>query len=94
MPVLTTQLDTRTEAFQRNREQMLESLGELDELYAEAYAGGGEETAARLRKRGKMPLRERISQGLAAGSAQQAAWAPALVARAQAEMLLPCRIGD
>jgi fumarylacetoacetase len=39
-------------------------------------------------------LRERISQGLAAGSAQQAAWAPALVAQAQAEMLLPCRIGD
>jgi len=61
MPVLTTQLDTRTEAFRRNREQMLESLGELDKLYAQAYAGGGEETAARLRKRGKMPLRERIS---------------------------------
>jgi fumarylacetoacetase len=39
-------------------------------------------------------LRERISQGRAAGSAQQAAWAPALVAQAQAEMLLPCRIGD
>ena len=61
MPVLNSQLDTRTEAFQRNKQQMLESLTELDALYAEAAAGGGEETLARLRKRGKMPLRERIS---------------------------------
>ena len=61
MPVLTTQLDTGTEAFQRNRDHMLAALAELDRLYAEAAAGGGEETLARLRKRGKMPLRERIS---------------------------------
>ena len=61
MPVLNSQLDIRTESFQRNKQQMLESLDELDALYAEAAAGGGEETMARLRKRGKMPLRERIS---------------------------------
>lgn len=39
-------------------------------------------------------LRARLSQGLAAGSALQAAWQQALVPQAQAEMLLPCRIGD
>ena len=42
----------------------------------------------------RQALRTRISQGLAAGSASQAAWAAALVPQAQAEMLLPCRIGD
>ena len=61
MPVLTSQLDTRTDQYKLNREQMLESLGELDKLFAEAAAGGGEDQLARLRKRGKMPLRERIS---------------------------------
>lgn len=39
-------------------------------------------------------LRARLSQGLAAGAAQQAAWQAALVPQVQAEMLLPCRIGD
>ena len=36
MPVLTSQLDTRTDQYKLNREQMLESLGELDKLFAEA----------------------------------------------------------
>jgi acetyl-CoA carboxylase carboxyltransferase component len=69
MSVLDSRLDARTEAFQNNRQQMLESLSELDALYAEAAAGGGEETLARLRKRGKMPLRERISLALDPDSA-------------------------
>jgi len=61
MSVLATQLDTRSEPFQTKRAQMLTALAELDALYAEAAAGGGEETLARLRKRGKLPLRERIA---------------------------------
>lgn len=61
MPVLTSQLDTRSERFKINRDHMVETLGALDKLYEEAAAGGGEETMQRLRKRGKMPLRERIS---------------------------------
>ena len=61
MPVLTSQLDNRAEQFMINRANMLAMLGTLDQLLAEAAAGGGEETLARLRKRGKMPLRERIS---------------------------------
>ena len=36
-------------------------LARLDELYGEAARGGGEEAMTRLRSRGKMPLRERIS---------------------------------
>jgi fumarylacetoacetase len=39
-------------------------------------------------------LRTQLSQGLAAGSAQQAAWQQALVPQAGTEMLVPCRIGD
>ena len=61
MPVLASQLDTRSEPFQTKRAQMLAALAELDGLYAEAAAGGGEDTLARLRKRGKLPLRERIA---------------------------------
>ncbi len=61
MPVIESKLDTRSERFTQNRAEMLEALDELDKLYAQAAQGGGEETLARLRKRGKMPLRERIS---------------------------------
>lgn len=61
MPVLESQLDLRSEQFKINRDHMVETLKTLDTLYAEAGAGGGEETLERLRKRGKMPLRERIS---------------------------------
>ncbi len=61
MPVLESQLDLRSEQFNVNRDHMVETLKSLDALYAEAAAGGGEETLTRLRKRGKMPLRERIS---------------------------------
>ncbi|HQQ69812.1 MAG TPA: fumarylacetoacetase [Alicycliphilus sp.] len=42
----------------------------------------------------RQALRAEISQGLTQGSARQAAWQQALVPQAQAEMLLPCHIGD
>ena len=42
----------------------------------------------------RQALRHRLSQGLREGSAQQATWSKALVAQTQAEMALPCRIGD
>jgi acyl-CoA carboxylase subunit beta len=61
MPVLATQLDTRSEDFQARRTQMLGALDTLHALLAEAAAGGGADTVARLRKRGKLPLRERIA---------------------------------
>ena len=64
MPVLASQLDLRSDQFKINCAHMLETLAGLEKLYAEAAAGGGEDTVARLRKRGKMPLRERISMVL------------------------------
>ena len=39
-------------------------------------------------------LRAALSQGLAEGSPQQAAWTAALVAQAEVSMVLPCDIGD
>jgi len=62
--ILESKLDTRSPAYAQNRADMLEMLHVLDGLHREAAAGGGEEMLARLRKRGKMPLRERISLAL------------------------------
>ena len=42
----------------------------------------------------QVALRQALSQGLRAGSPQQASWAACLLPQAQAEMALPCRIGD
>ncbi|KPU97043.1 fumarylacetoacetase [Variovorax paradoxus] len=42
----------------------------------------------------RQALRAALSAGLAEGSDKQAAWSKALVAQAQAEMTVPCRIGD
>ena len=61
MPILATQLDTRDADFQARRQQMLGAIDTLQALQAEAAEGGGTETLARLRKRGKLPLRERIA---------------------------------
>ena len=61
MAVLESQLDMRSDAYRENRAGMLDMLARLDELYKEAARGGGEEAMTRLRSRGKMPLRERIS---------------------------------
>ncbi|HBK18365.1 MAG TPA: acetyl-CoA carboxylase carboxyltransferase subunit [Gammaproteobacteria bacterium] len=69
MPILESKLDTRADVFQRNREDMLETLSELQALYDEAAEGGGKDAVERLRKRGKMPLRERISHVLDRDSA-------------------------
>ncbi len=64
MAVLESQLDVRSDAYRENRAGMLDMLARLDELYQEAARGGGEEAMTRLRSRGKMPLRERISLAL------------------------------
>lgn len=54
-------MDTASEAFARNRRDMLEQLATIDELLDQAEAGGGEAAMARLRSRGKLPVRERIA---------------------------------
>lgn len=48
---------------------MLAAIAELEALQAQAAEGGGREAVARLRKRGKMPLRERIAKVLDPDSA-------------------------
>ncbi|RYF64417.1 MAG: fumarylacetoacetase, partial [Comamonadaceae bacterium] len=42
----------------------------------------------------RQALRLKISDGLTAGSAQQAAWSKALLPQAQAEYTVPCKVGD
>ena len=63
-PPVRSSLDTRSEAFDENRSAMLEKLAEIDRLLDEAEAGGGAESHERLAKRGKLPVRERISLAL------------------------------
>jgi acetyl-CoA carboxylase carboxyltransferase component len=58
---LPTRLDTGSEQFCRNREEMLGLIDEMSELLAQAPEGGGPESTERLRKRGKLPVRERVS---------------------------------
>jgi len=64
MQTIKSKLDTRTEEYQKNREDMLEMLGKVDELLEEASRGGGEEAIARMKSRDKMPIRDRISMVL------------------------------
>jgi acetyl-CoA carboxylase carboxyltransferase component len=61
---LRSSLDTSTDAFARNRADMLEQLGVIDALLDEASAGGGPSRIERLRSRGKLPVRERIANVL------------------------------
>jgi len=64
MPTLPSSLDTRSEMFQKNRAEMLESLDVIGGLLAEVEQGGGAEALARMKKRGKLPIRERIGYAL------------------------------
>ena len=61
MAVIKSKLNTRSDEYLRNREEMLEELEYIAILHAEAAQGGGEEAMARLRSRDKLPLRERIA---------------------------------
>ncbi|MGH2759841.1 MAG: acyl-CoA carboxylase subunit beta, partial [Actinomycetota bacterium] len=61
MQPLATRLDTSSEEFGRNRDEMLGLVAEMEELLGQAPQGGGPESMERLRKRGKLPVRERVS---------------------------------
>ena len=61
MPAIQSKLDTRSESYKKNREDMLEMLDYVEELLAEVTAGGGEEAMKRLRSRDKLPIRERVA---------------------------------
>lgn len=61
MQPLQTRLDTSSEQYCRNREEMLELIAEMEKLLAEATQGGGPEHTERLKGRGKLPVRERVA---------------------------------
>lgn len=63
-PPLVSALDTLSEAFERNRLDMLEQLGVIDDLLDQAELGGGQAAMDRMRSRGKLPVRERIAHVL------------------------------
>ncbi len=63
-PPLPSGVDPSSEQFVRNRADVLEQLAVIDELLDQAEAGGGPDRMARLRARGKLPIRERIANVL------------------------------
>jgi acetyl-CoA carboxylase carboxyltransferase component len=63
-PPLVSALDTSSEAFEKNRIDMLEQLGVIDDLLDQAELGGGQAAMDRMRSRGKLPVRERIAHVL------------------------------
>lgn len=60
-PPVRSTLDVRSGQFETNRTQVLAALAEIDTLLDQAAAGGGAKAHARLRERGKLPVRERIA---------------------------------
>ncbi|MGH9055888.1 MAG: acyl-CoA carboxylase subunit beta [Acidimicrobiales bacterium] len=60
-PVLPSAVDPRSEAFVSNRGAMLGLLAEMDALLHQAAEGGGPGATERHRKRGKLPVRERVA---------------------------------
>jgi acetyl-CoA carboxylase carboxyltransferase component len=61
MQVLASRLETSSDVFKQNRADMSEALEYLHQLLDEATLGGGEASTERLRGRGKLPVRERVS---------------------------------
>jgi acetyl-CoA carboxylase carboxyltransferase component len=59
--VLPSSLDTSAGSFRENAGALRQMLSELERLFEEAAAGGGPEATERLRRRGKLPIRERVA---------------------------------
>ena len=59
-PVFKSNLDTKTEEFQKNKAMMLDKIDFLDSLLDQAEVGGGKHHHDRLAKKGKLPVRERV----------------------------------
>ena len=60
MSILRSSVDPSTAEYAENRAAMLERLAHIDELQAEAVAGGGERYVQRHLDRGRMLARQRI----------------------------------
>ncbi|MEX6508064.1 carboxyl transferase domain-containing protein [Jiella sp. M17.18] len=68
MPILTSSISTRSEAFATNRAAMLEQIAAVEAAAAAALAGGGEAARERHVTRGKMLPRDRVEGLLDPGS--------------------------
>src|SRR6202020_1747004 len=60
-PPLVSTLKVTSAEYQKNRADMLEQLEVIDDLLDQAEAGGGDAAMARMRSRGKVPVRERFA---------------------------------
>lgn len=69
MPVVTSTVDPRSEAFAANRDAALAALAVVEAEHATAIAGGGERYTSRHHARGKLLARERIELLLDPGTA-------------------------
>jgi acetyl-CoA carboxylase carboxyltransferase component len=63
-PPLASTLDTTSEQFEKNKQDVLEQLVVIDDLLDQAEAGGGQKAMDRMRSRNKLPVRERIANVL------------------------------
>ncbi|MDG2060929.1 MAG: acyl-CoA carboxylase subunit beta [SAR86 cluster bacterium] len=63
-PPIITNLNTSSEAFEKNKQSMLEKLENIEDLLDYVELGGGMHHHERLAARGKMPVRERIANFL------------------------------
>jgi len=68
MPVIQSQINTHSESFQQNQQQMQTLLADLRKQVATIKQGGGERARERHLSRGKLLPRERIQQLLDTGS--------------------------
>ena len=68
MPILNSQINPHSPAFQENADALRVQVAELKELLTEVVKGGGEVAVARHKGRGKLTARERINALLDEGS--------------------------
>ena len=68
MTTLQTQLDSKSEIFQRNKDAMLQQVNDLKQKLAAIYQGGNETARARHSEHGKLLPRDRIQLLLDSGS--------------------------
>src|ERR1700744_5705046 len=68
MPVIASNIDTKSPEFQSNAQQMRSTVDDLKAQFATASLGGGEKARAKHTERGKLLPRERIRGLLDPGS--------------------------
>ena len=65
---IKSKIDTNSESYKENYQYHRGLLDQLNTNLAEAHLGGGEKTLSYLREKGKLPVRERITELIDAGT--------------------------